>query len=394
MPSSSSIPRSFAPPKDGACDILLIAGEHSGDQQAARMLRALSKEDNTKRVCAFGGREMEAAGAQLLFDMTGFSVVGLFEVLKNYGFFKVLAERIVGWIEKYRPKTVCFVDYPGFNLHLAGLLKKRGISIKGGGNVRAIYYISPQIWAWKAGRRFKMAELLDSLAVIFPFETACYADTSLKAEFVGHPFLDPGHVSPVEYDASSPLLFLPGSRKAAVGRIFPIMLKTLRLLGKEKALVPYPSQTIKAVLEKILKKFPDLKYRVSLLDDTSSFPLRAKAALMSSGTMSLNCALAGIPAAIVYKANIFTYLAARPIVSISYLGISNILLNGSSLLEYIQFAARPAVLAKRMRYCMDNPKARAEALADANELKRILSAPNKTGAAGWLLKNANAALPR
>ena len=391
MPDSRTIPASFPPPEHGECDILIIAGEHSGDQQAARMLRRALAMDPAKRVCAFGGESLKEAGAQLLFDMTGFSVVGLFEVLKNYKFFKVLADRITAWIDAYRPKTVCFVDYPGFNLHLAKMLKERGISLKGGGNVRAAYYISPQIWAWKAGRRFKMADTLDSLAVIFPFETSCYADTSLKAEFVGHPFLDSEHTAPVEYNKDGPLLFLPGSRKAAVGRIFPIMLKTLRLLGDEKAVVPYPSNAIKAVLEKILKKFPDLNGKISLIPDSSAAPIRAKTALMSSGTMSLNCALAGIPAAIVYKANIFTYLAARPIVSISYLGISNILLEGSSLPEYIQFAAKPSALAKRIRHCIENPSARAEAAADAEQLKRILSAPTESGgAAAWLLKNVNA----
>ena len=139
------------------------------------------------KVCAFGGGALKAAGAQLLFDMTSFSVVGLFEVLKNYGFFKSLLGAVADWICKYKPKAVCFVDYPGFNIHLAAMLKKRGASIKGGGAVKLLYYISPQIWAWKAGRRFKMAKLLDALAVIFPFEKNAMPTRRFRSALWGTP---------------------------------------------------------------------------------------------------------------------------------------------------------------------------------------------------------------
>ncbi|MFR6032223.1 MAG: hypothetical protein ACLUKN_02985 [Bacilli bacterium] len=156
----------FAPRK-GECDVLVIA-ENINDEQSARMLKNALEKKPDLRVCAFGGVCLERAGAQLLFDMTAFSVVGLAEVLKNYSFFKKLSEAVVDWICIYKPRAVCFVDYPGFNMLIASMLKKRGISAKGGGNVKTLYYISPQIWAWKSKRRFKMADTLDALAVIFP----------------------------------------------------------------------------------------------------------------------------------------------------------------------------------------------------------------------------------
>lgn len=180
-----------------------------------------------------GRKALRVRGAASL-DMTSFSVVGLVEVLKNYGFFKKLSEAVVDWIGKYRPKAVCFVDYPGFNLHIASILKRRGISQKGGGDVRLLYYISPQIWAWKASRRFKMAELLDSLAVIFPFETKCYADTNLDTHFVGHPFLSDSYQPPVVYDTDGEILLLSGSREIAVSRIFPVMCGALERIGRGK----------------------------------------------------------------------------------------------------------------------------------------------------------------
>ena len=131
----------FAAPAEGRCDLLVIAGEHSGDEQSARMVSDALKINPDLKICAFGGEKLSECGAQLLFDMTSFSVVGLVEVLKNYGFFKKLSEAVVDWIGKYRPKAVCFVDYPGFNLHIASILKRRGISQKGGGDVRLLYYI-------------------------------------------------------------------------------------------------------------------------------------------------------------------------------------------------------------------------------------------------------------
>lgn len=375
---------SFPPPEDGVCDLLIIAGEHSGDEQAGRMLEKLREINPDLNVCALGGRALKRRGAQLLFDMTSFSVVGLFEVLKNYSSFKKLSNELIAWIKKYRPKTICFVDYPGFNLHIASELKKAGLSKKGGGDITLKYYISPQIWAWKAKRRFKMAELLDELAVIFPFETECYADTSLKTTFVGHPFISSSFRSKMVYDKEGDLLFMPGSRAIAVSRIFPVMLETLRLMEGEKAIVPYPSPLILDVLEKTLKKFPDLKDRVELRKISDAGQIRAKAALMSSGTISLSASLEGIPGAIVYVANPFTYFVGRMVVSVEYLSIANIILKKPAWQEFIQFDAKPSAIAKRLKDCISNPEVIEQTRADSIALRNALTSPNKISAAEWL----------
>ena len=373
----------FAPPKDDKCDVLIMAGEHSGDEQAARMLKSALAKDDTLKVCAFGGESLAEAGAQLLFDFTKFSVVGLLEVLKNYSFFKALSSAIVDWICTYKPKSVCFVDYPGFNLLIAKELFKRGVSVKGGGPVKLLYYISPQIWAWKAGRRFKMAKLLDSLAVIFPFEVDCYKDTVLDTHFVGHPFLSPEYKNPVEYSEAGDILLLAGSREIAVSRIFPVMLKTLRLLDGEKAIALYPSESIKRILESALAKFPDVAGRVKLVDK-SAFPLKAKAVMMSSGTMSLCCSLAGIPGLIVYKANPITYLLGRMLVKIKFLSIANILLDKPAWREFIQFDADAQKMAEYMRWCL-SPQTHKDFIEFAQELKKLLHADAKKTASDWLL---------
>ena len=373
----------FAPPESGACDVLIIAGEHSGDEQAARMLSGALDVRKDLRVCAFGGKELAAKGAQLLFDTTSFSVVGLFEVLKNYSFFKRLAEAVVDWIDKYRPRAVCFVDYPGFNLHVAKMLRARGISARGGGNVRVLYYIGPQIWAWKAGRRFKMAELIDDIALIFPFEPKCYADTALKAHFVGHPFMDASYVNPLFYDADGDLLLLAGSRKAAVSRIFPRMLDTLALLPGVSATALYPTEEILKLMRAELDKRPELNGRVKFVSNSSG-RIGARAVMMSSGTMSLSCSLAGIPGLIVYVANPFTYFVGRMLVKVKYLSIANIVLDNPAWPEFIQFAAVPSKMAKRVGLCLTDKSVAEDTRKDAEALRDILKSPPKTSAGEWL----------
>ena len=237
------------PPASARVDLLVIAGEHSGDQHAATMVHELRAKKPGLSVVALGGPELAKAGAQVLHDMTASSVVGFVEVLKNYPFFKALFEETLRWISEHKPRAICFVDYPGLNLRLAKALRQRGLSVKGGGKIPLLYYISPQIWAWKAKRRFTMARDLDALAVIFPFEVECYKDTSLPVEFVGHPFLDEDHEPPVRYDPDGPILLLPGSRKQAVGRIFPLLLAGYAAYGKRDAVVLYPSQDILDVLK-------------------------------------------------------------------------------------------------------------------------------------------------
>ena len=327
------------------------------------------------------------AGAHLLLDLTTFSVVGLVEVLKHYSNFKRLSAEMLRWIKKYRPKTVCFVDYPGFNLHMAELLRREGLSVKGGGEIRLLYYISPQIWAWKARRRFKMAELLDGLAVIFPFEPSCYADTWLKVSFVGHPFVSDEFESRVFYDAASPILFLPGSRRAAVQKIFPLMLDTLRLLDGETAVVPYPSRQIREVLEHALKRRPELADRV-LLRKIGGDRIGARAVLMSSGTISLSACLEGIPGAIVYRANPLTYAIGRLLVSVKYLGIANIILKRPAWPEFIQGAAKPRAMAARLRACISDAAVVSEAASDARLLRGALTAENEMSAGEWLLESS------
>jgi lipid-A-disaccharide synthase len=366
-----------APEGDGV-DLLVVAGEHSGDQHAAEMVAAWRRRRPGARVAALGGPELARAGTQLLHDMTTTSVVGLVEVLKHYAFFKALFDETLRWIEVHRPRAVCLVDYPGFNLRLAAALHARGLSRRGGGAMPVLFYISPQIWAWKARRRFTMARHLDALATIFPFEPACYADTELPVEFVGHPFVSDGHVPPVRHDPAGPILLLPGSRQQAVARIYPMILRGWEAAGRPReAVVLYPSEAVRAVIEGL-----GLPAGVSLRRTGES--LAAAAVLTSSGTMSMHCALAGIPGAVAYRANVLTYLLGRWLVKVPYLGMANLLLKEPFYPEYLQGAATPAALAAELRACLADPERGLAAARGARRLRELLRAPARGDAAEWL----------
>lgn len=375
----SSAHVSLPPPLSGPVDVLIVAGEHSGDQHAAAMVKAALAREPGLKVAALGGPELARSGAQLLHDLTATSVIGFVEVLSHARFFRNLFNETLAWIARYRPKAVCFIDYPGFNLRLARALQKKGLSHKGGGSISTLYYISPQIWAWKGKRRFEMAETLDALSVIFPFEVGCYADTALPTTFVGHPFVAETYEAPVGYDPAGPILILPGSRRQPVRRIFPPLLEALeRLGGDRKAVVLYPSDTIRTVLENARPS-----ERVELRK--TGTPVAASAVLTSSGTMSMHCALAGIPGAIVYRTSPITYFLGRLLVKTPFIGIANLLLEEAMYPEFIQEAAKPETLARELRDCLENPVRRARTAALAVKLHDILRQPTTGTAADWLL---------
>jgi lipid-A-disaccharide synthase len=389
MAEDSQQPFVLPPPEGGRVDLLVIAGEHSGDEHAARMVAGLRVHRPDLKICALGGPLLAGTGAQLLHDLTASSVVGLVEVLKNLRFFRQLFAATLRWIEQYRPRAVCFVDYPGFNLRVARALHARGLTTRGGGKMRALYYISPQIWAWKAGRRFEMAKHLDAMAVIFPFEVQSYADTSLPVEFVGHPFVEDDYHAPVGFDASGPVLLLPGSRRQAVARIFPAIIAGYGRFAANHAdraaVVLYPSEEIEGLLRNLLERTPaGLAERISL--QATGAPVAASAVLTSSGTMSMHCALAGIPGAIAYRTNPVTYLLGRWLVKVPYIGIANLLLGEAMYPEFIQGAAAPERLAVELTACVDDHGRRRHNQEQARRLRTILRQPASGTAADWLAR--------
>jgi lipid-A-disaccharide synthase len=389
MSAFPSIPAMFERPRSGEVDVLVVAGEHSGDQHAAKVVADLLKARPGLRIAAFGGPELRAAGAQLLMDMTTFSAVGIVEILSAYPFYRKLFARMVAWTTQWKPKVVVLVDYPGLNLRLANELRKAGLSRAGFGETAVIQYVSPQLWAWKPKRRFTMARDLDSVGTIFPFEPAVYADTKLDARFVGHPFAESDHRPALKYDPEGPVLLLPGSRPKPVRKIFPALVEAFALFRKDhpkrRALVLHTGGEVHAELYRLLAEYGDQAKGIDLRP-VSEGPAAGCAALVSSGTMSLTVALAGIPGAVVYRANPLTWIVGRRLIAgrVDNLGIANILLKRQAWPEYLQGACEPAPLAARLRECVDAPGPREQAVTDAAELLRLLSAQSGSTPAEWV----------
>jgi len=380
------LPDVFETPPKGRVDLLIVAGEHSGDEHAASIVRRLKQNQPDLEIAALGGPQLQQAGAQLLYDLAELSVVGLVEVLKHASYFRRLFELTLGWIEQNQPKAVMFVDYPGFNLRLAQKLFDRKLSAKSGGPIKLLYYISPQIWAWKAKRRFKMAKFLDELAVIFPFEVDCYKDTDLSTVFVGHPFIQSPQPFSVHFDVTASILLLPGSRVTPVKRIFPILLEAYTLYiergGKRPAAAIYPSETIKQEMQTILAHYPKAAPHITLASNEGE--IRASTVLTSSGTMSLRCALAGVPGRIVYKAHPITYYIGKRLVKIPYLGISNILLQKDVYPEFVQEQAEPEHLADELNRCLRDLDIIDQTYLDSLNLREALTSDDDLTPWTWL----------
>lgn len=369
-------------PRDGKVDILFVAGEHSGDEHGARLLGALLALQPSLRVCALGGPRLASAGAQLLRDLTATSAMG-FAVLTKISHYRALIAEVVRWVGEHRPRAVCFVDSSGLNLRIAAGLHARGFSAKAGGPTKALYYISPQVWASRAGRRFEMAQHLDGLAAIFPFEPAVYADTPLPVEFVGHPFVAPEYAPPVAFDPSGPVLLLPGSRRGVVKRIFPLLLDAYKASGTDRpAVVLYPSEEILAVL-RTANPPANVGFHPT---GSAGGPVGAAAVLTASGTMSMHCALAGIPGALTYRTDALTYFLGRLLVKLDYIGIANLLLQEAMYPEFIQGAATPAALAAELRSCLNDTGKLERTRAQAQKLRTLLAQPARGTAADWLAR--------
>lgn len=364
--------------------MLVIAAEHSGDEHAGRMVREVIARRPGTVVAALGGPRLAAAGAELLKDLTASSAMG-FAVVAKISYYKKLIAEIVRWIGEHRPRAVCFVDSSGLNLRIAEQLFARGISAKAGGTVKTLYYISPQVWASRAGRRFKMAEHLDGLASIFPFEQQVYADTKLPVAFVGHPFVAADYRAPVSYDPNGPVLLLPGSRRGPVGRIFPVLLKAFeRAGGGREAVALYPSEEILAVL-----RAANPPARVKLVNvDGAMEGIAASAVLTTSGTMSMHCALAGIPGAITYRTDPLTYAIGRMVVKVKFIGIANLLLGEEMYPEFVQGAATPDALAAELRAALEDPARRERTAEQSRRLRELLAARASGSVAEWVLKQS------
>jgi len=349
--------------------IYFVAGEVSADNHGAELMRSLRQMDSTLRFVGRGGPQMrEIAGEQLKNWIGDAGVLGLWEVIRKYNYFREQFRETLNEIEERKPDAVVLIDYPGFNLRLASALRKQSPQGK------IIYYISPQVWAWNRGRIKKMARLVDLVLCIFPFEADLYNESGLRAVFVGHPMIERSNAQKIDTERDSNLVGLfPGSRSREVQKIVPVVLEATNLLRQQKPGLHFEvaaaSSALAAEINKLLDRYSrDRQVLAVKVGETAAIMQRAFAGIVASGSATLEAAYFRMPFVLIYKVAWPTYLAARLVVSVKYLGMPNVLANKEVVPEFIQQAARPAAIVKAVRPLMENADVRQRMISEFDQL--------------------------
>lgn len=371
--------------------LYVVAGELSGDAHGAGLLRALKTMVPAVEIHGVGGPEMAAVAGPGLEDwVEDAAVMGVWEVLKRYGWFKERFARMLADLEKFRPDALLLIDYPGFNLRFAAAVKKASPE------TRIVYYISPQVWAWNKGRIPKMVRLLDEMLCLFPFEQPIFQNAGLKTTFVGHPLIDELEEKRIPGVQREPKLvgLFPGSREREVARLFPMMIGTAKLLKSRHAdlafEVPAASAKLAAQIQGLLAAAGATGLVTVNTGECHSLMQRAGCAVIASGTATLEAAYYGLPYCLVYRVAPLTYAAAKVLVKIKRIGIVNILAGEDVVEELIQSAAEPAAVARSLTAFLDSPEKRAALQAKLADTCAKLGGPGAheraaKAVAAWLM---------
>ena len=337
--------------------LYFVAGEASADNHGAALMRALRDGEADIRFIGRGGPQMKSVAGENFrnwIDKSG--VLGLWEVIKHYGYYRKQFRETLHEIGTAKPSAVLLIDYPGFNLRLARALHKSSPSQK------IIYYISPQVWAWNRGRIKKMARWLDLMLCIFPFEADLYNESGLRTIFVGHPMIERLRERKIDIQRDPTLVGLfPGSRSREVRKIFPILIETALELRKSKPDLRFEvgaaSAELAAEMEGMLSSHDRHLVEIKT-GETSEIMQRVFVGIVASGSATLEAAYFGMPFVLIYKVSWPTYAAGRLLVKVKYLGMPNVLADREVVPEFIQHCARPLEIAKAIEVLIDNPHAR------------------------------------
>jgi len=369
--------------------VYLVAGEASGDRLAADLLRELKKNPKL-RAFGVGGPMLKAAGQEQSLDLAKHAVVGLTDVLKNLPKFLKIFREVKHEIAEVDPDVVVLVDYPGFNLRLAKALhgQRNGPAV--------VYYVSPQVWAWKAGRAKTMERILDRLLVIFPFEVDWFARHApkLKTRWVGHPLADRWiEQAHAQRDEIPCVALLPGSRTKEIDKHWPVLLKTAQRIAQDQRNVRFISMAtnheMRQKLEEIWAKYPMSGVSLDILSGQSLTQLtRCSLAIVASGTATLECAMAGLPMLVVYQASWLTYWIGRMLVKLPYLSMVNVLAGEKVVPEFLQGAAEPERLARAALQILRNPKGAETMSTRIREVAKKLGGPGAAARAAEEVEDA------
>jgi len=355
-------------------NILIVAGEPSGDIRAGELIAFLKKTVPNINLWGIGGDAMSGEGVELVEHVRNLSIVGLWEALRSI--FKIRRQYIVlkNQITCRKPDLAILIDYPGFNLHLASFLKKN--------NIPVVYYIIPQVWAWGKSRIKLIERYISKTLVLFDFEEKLLKKHGIDCTFVGHPLVDSIKPQNVTSDSKkNTIALLPGSRKNEILVLLPIMLEAAEKLSSKikdiKFVLAQNSAVDESLYNKFLTQHPALNI-VSFHDDTSSALAESGFAIVTSGTATLETALCEVPMVIVYKGSPITYLAFKLFVRIPFIGLVNIIAGKEVAPEFWQQEADPDKLCDAIYKFLNDPD---RLVSVKNELRKVSVSLGEKGAA-------------
>src|SRR5688572_32300815 len=346
----------------------IIAGEASGDLHGSNLIRELKKLDNSAAIRCWGGDKMQQAGGGLVKHYRDLAFMGFWEVIKNI--FTILGNLkfCKKDIEQFQPVALILIDYPGFNLRIAKWAKQKGM--------RIIYYISPQVWAWKENRVKMMKETIDKMIVILPFEKDYFKNKwNWEVEYVGHPLVEvveseKSKVKSQKFSEKEIIALLPGSRKQEILKKLPVMLEVSKAYPSYQFIVAKAPGLDDNFYSSLLSSYNNVS---AVAGKTYDLLMQAKAALVTSGTATLETALFGVPEAVCYKGSFLSYQIGRRLVKVKFISLVNLIMDKLVVKEFIQHDMNAKNLQSELQELLTNQERISQLRKDYAELKRILS---------------------
>ena len=355
--------------------IMFSAGESSGEQHAANMFSELKNILPDIKGIGMGGAKMQQAGIDVQFDSSGIGVIGLIEVLRHYGEIRRALKLMRNLLISEQPDLLVCVDYKEFNLKLARFAKQQGIKV--------LFYVSPQVWAWRPGRVITYGKAIDMMAVIFPFETAYYKAENIPVKYVGHPSVDKVHplcsrdesIRNFSLQTDAPIIgILPGSRVNEIKRMLPIMIGAAKKVAQIHGNVQFLLPQADSISDELLKTYThNSNIVITIIKNQPYDTIQSCDVVMTtSGTATLEISLLKVPMVIAYKLSPLTYLIGRFLVTTKFIGLPNIIAGKSIVKEFIQHDATADNLAKEVMLILQNKTYQQQMLLELEKVKEKL----------------------
>jgi lipid-A-disaccharide synthase len=347
----------------------IIAGEASGDLHGSNLIKELVKQDARSELRCWGGDLMENEGANVVKHYRELAFMGFTEVIKNLPTILKNISFCKKDIETFQPDAIILIDYPGFNLRIAKWAKLKGFKI--------IYYISPQIWAWKENRIHNIKKCVDKMLVILPFEKSFYGKWNYPVDYVGHPlvevidnFIDNYKKNKSEWVHHKTIALLPGSRKQEILQKLPIMLEVTKHFKEYQFIVAKAPSVDDSFYASILDDFENVS---TVSNNTYELLYHSSAALVTSGTATLETALFGVPEIICYKGGNISYQIAKRLIKIKFIGLVNLIMNKEVVKELIQHELNKENLIHELQLLLHDDNRKNQITEDYKQLKSLLS---------------------